>query len=376
MNTQRIPFLGRRKHSLAPVLAGGLALGVLLIDTPGHVNSATVVLYSMVVMLVAAILSRRGTRIIAIACIVSTIVGYGAGHLDELSFPALARSLVASFTIVTAAILALRIQADSVRIEEQVLEISRAHEALDRSTAELAHATRVTMLGEMAASIAHEMTQPLSAITVHGEAGLRWLKRDVPNLDEACSAIESMVGSTRRASDVIGRIRALARKSEVTFAPFDMNSLVIETMDLLDWEVKKYGAIATLYLAPGELTIHGDRVQLQQVLINLAVNGLHAMSSVQDRPRALKIHTQLQDDMRAVVIVEDTGIGIAPERMPGLFRAFHTTKADGMGLGLSICRSIVEGHGGSITCASSPSGTRMLVGLPAVVPARQASALA
>jgi C4-dicarboxylate-specific signal transduction histidine kinase len=221
------------------------------------------------------------------------------------------------------------------------------------------------MLGELTASIAHEVSQPLAAITAHGEAGLRWLRRDTPNLDEACHAFEAMVGNARRSSEIIRRIRALASKSEPTFMPLGINGLVVETIDLIDREVTKYGATVRLDLTPRELTVNGDRVQLQQVLINLAVNGLQAMSAIDDRPRMLRIQTRIDDKPRVAISVEDSGVGMSPDIASNLFSAFFTTKTEGMGLGLSICRSIIEAHGGSISCVSpSTHGARMQIELP------------
>lgn len=368
MNMERVSLLAKQNPTLKLTLAGGLALVVFLVDSFGHYATAIMVLYSIVVMLVATVLSRRGTLIVAIACIWATVLGYLIGHLDEDSFSALARATVACLSIVATTALTLRIQADSARLEEQVRELHDTHEALNRSTTELAHATRVTMLGELAASIAHEVSQPLAAITTHGEAGLRWLRREKPNLDEACHAFDAMVSNARRSSEIIRRIRALASKSEPTFALLDVNSLAVETIDLLDREVKRYGAVVRMNLAAGELIVNGDRVQLQQVLINLAVNGLQAMSSVQDRARVLNVRTHVEDGQRVFLTVEDSGVGISPEVAANLFSAFFTTKSEGMGLGLSICRSIVEGHGGSISCdTGTGSGARMRVELPVYV---------
>jgi signal transduction histidine kinase len=331
MNMERVSFLGKQNPTLTLALAGGLALIVFLIDSFGHFATAIMVLYSIVVMLVATVLSRRGTLLVAIACIWATVIGFLIGHLNEESFSALARATVACLSII-------------------------------------ATTTRVTMLGELAASIAHEVSQPLAAITTHAEAGLRWLRRETPNLEEACHAFDAMASNARRSSEIIRRIRAMASKSEPTFAPLGINGLVVETIDLLDREVKRYGAVVKMSLAPGELTVNGDRVQLQQVLINLAVNGLQAMSSIQDRPRELRLQTGIEEGQRVSITVEDSGVGISPEVAAKLFSAFFTTKTEGMGLGLSICRSIVEGHGGSISCATpSTRGASMQISLPVPV---------
>jgi C4-dicarboxylate-specific signal transduction histidine kinase len=358
-------FLGKKKPRLTLALAGSLASAVFIIDAFGHTASAIMVIYGIVVMLAATVFSRRGTIVVAASCVIATMVGYVVGHLDERSVPAIARASVAIFSIIATTILTLKIQKDSIILTEQVRKLNETNEALRISTAELAHATRVTMLGELAASIAHEVTQPISAITTAGEAGLRWLKRDDPNVHEGCLAIEAMVDSARRAANIISRIRALARRSSPAFAPCKINALVVESLELLGFEIDKYGAAVELELTPADLTINGDRIQLQQVLVNLAVNGLQAMSSVSDRPRILHIKTVPCGDDQVIVLVEDSGAGVAPDMISKLFASFQTTKTDGMGIGLSICRSIIEGHGGSITCASSSSaGTEMRIELP------------
>ncbi|CAM2139768.1 histidine kinase [Pararobbsia alpina] len=363
--TQRVPLIGKPNPTLTLTLAGVLALVVFVIDTFGHLATAIMVLYVIVVMLAATVLSRRGTLAVAAGCIVLTIIAYVFGHTEGPSYSAIGRCVLACVAIATTTYLTLRLQANTVRLEAQVHELDAAHEALHRSMTELAHATRVTMLGELAASIAHEVSQPIAAIVTNGDATLRWLRRDTPEIGEACEIVEAMIRDARRASDIIRRIRALAQKREPAFVPIDINAVVSEAMDLVNREVHQYGAHVDLELAHGPLIVRGDRVQLQQVVINLLINGLQAMTSIKDRPRVLAVRTYTDDRGRVIIAVQDSGVGVTPENAAKLFHAFYTTKADGMGMGLSICRSIVEAHDGMIDCvASAQPGARMEITLP------------
>jgi PAS domain S-box-containing protein len=234
-----------------------------------------------------------------------------------------------------------------------VTAAKRAEEAVHKAQAELAHATRMTTLGELTAWIAHEVKQPLTAIVLGGAACLRWLAREPPAMDEARSSVEHMTGEAERANDIINRIRALARNSEPEKAPLDINDLIHEVVRLVRREMLANEASLRLELAPALPAVLGDRVQLQQVLINLVINAIQAMASVADRPREVRIRSQQRDDGHVLVAVTDSGSGIAAENMNELFKAFFTTKPSGMGMGLSICRSIIEAHGGRVSAANN-----------------------
>jgi PAS domain S-box-containing protein len=223
----------------------------------------------------------------------------------------------------------------------------RAQEALQQAQAELAHITRVTTLGELTASIAHEVNQPLAAIITNGEACLRWLGNDRPNLEEARNAVECIIKDGNRAGEVIQRLRALTRKADPQNTPLDINDVIHDVVGLVQREVLNYRVRLRLDLDSGLNQVLGDRVQLQQVVINLIVNGIEAMTNVTDR-RELMIRVREHDRDYALVAVRDSGVGIQPDQLDRVFNAFFTTKADGMGMGLSICRSIVEGHGGRL----------------------------
>lgn len=234
-----------------------------------------------------------------------------------------------------------------------------AETALHKAQSELAHVTRLTTLGELMASIAHEVNQPLAAVVTNGEAALRWLKRDVPDLTEVNNSLERMISNGRRASDVIARLRALTRKTDLIRAPLDANELLEDVLLLVERELIARDVALRLDLAATSLPLLGDRVQLQQAVINLALNAVQAMSSVTDRPRILRISTRLEQDDKAeppqknaIIEIADNGPGIDPAVISKLFTAFYTTKSEGMGMGLSICRSIIESHGGTIVATS------------------------
>jgi PAS domain S-box-containing protein len=215
--------------------------------------------------------------------------------------------------------------------------------------AALAHVTRVTTLGELTASIAHEVNQPLAAVVANAEACLRWLDRGTPDLNAARRSVEWIIDDGNRASEVIRRVRALAKKTGLEKMPLDVSDVVRETIPLVQRELISNQVLLRMELAPALPMILGDRVQLQQVIINLVMNGIEAMQSVTDRPRELVIRSRQDEKQQVLVSVTDCGVGISAENADRLFNAFFTTKPSGMGMGLSICRSIVEAHGGRLS---------------------------
>jgi PAS domain S-box-containing protein len=246
-----------------------------------------------------------------------------------------------------------------------VTAAKHAQEALQKAQSELAHVTRVTTLGELAASIAHEVNQPLTGIVTNGEAGLRWLARDLPHLDEARRALERVISDAERASAVIRRTRDLAKKATPAMARVDINEVIDDATALVRREALGRHVVMRLELARGLPMVRGDRVQLQQVVINLAMNAIEAMSAVNDRERRLAIRSQPYEDDQVLVAVQDSGVGIDPENANRLFSAFYTTKSHGMGMGLSISRSIVETHRGRIWATNNPGpGATVQFALP------------
>jgi PAS domain S-box-containing protein len=229
------------------------------------------------------------------------------------------------------------------------IRADQAEQALREAQAELAHVTRVTTLGELTASIAHEISQPIAAATANAEASLRWLDRNPPDLAAARRSVEWVINDSGRASEVIRRVRALAKKSDMEKVPLDINEVIREAIVLVQLELSSHLVSLRTELAPALPTIPGDRVQLQQVIINLVMNGIEAMLPIMDRSRELVIRSGQDEAHRVFVTVTDSGVGISTENANRVFNAFFTTKCSGMGMGLSICRSIVEAHGGRIS---------------------------
>jgi C4-dicarboxylate-specific signal transduction histidine kinase len=230
-------------------------------------------------------------------------------------------------------------------------ERQAAEEALKKTEEELARVARVTAMGELTASIAHEVNQPLAAVVTNGNASLRWLSNDPPNFDEARQALRNIVRDGNRASDVIARIRAVLKKSELAARQLDLNEIIREIVALTQGEVERRGASLRTDLAASLPVVIGDRVRLQQVLLNLVINALDAMNDVMDRPRIIEICSGAPKPKLILIAVKDSGVGLDAEKASRLFEAFYTTKPDGLGMGLSISRSIVEEHGGRLWAA-------------------------
>jgi C4-dicarboxylate-specific signal transduction histidine kinase len=241
----------------------------------------------------------------------------------------------------------------------------RARKALRKAQAELAHVTRITTLGELTASIAHEVNQPLAGAVGSGTACLRWLDKTPPRLDEVRSSVNAIINDCNRASEIIARIRALANKTATKMVGLDLNGVILESIDLVSRELNNHGATLKQELAAEIPRIIGDRVQLQQVIINLIINGVEAMETVLDGARKIVIRSGRSHGDEAFVEVQDFGVGIDPEYIDKLFDAFFTTKPNGLGMGLSISRSITEAHDGRLTVATTGKvGTTVRITLP------------
>jgi len=233
----------------------------------------------------------------------------------------------------------------------------------------LAHANRVATMGQLTASIAHEVKQPIAATVVNAQAALRWLGAQPPELEEVRQALERVAGDGLRASEVIDRIRALVEKAPPRKEALALNEVICEVIVLLHGEVVKHGIAVQTQLAEGLPRIQGDRVQLQQVILNLILNAIEAMRGVGEGARELRVSTVKADAGGVLVAVRDTGPGLDPVKLERLFEAFYTTKPGGLGMGLSICRSIVEAHGGQLWAdVNTPQGAVLQFVVPRGAP--------
>ena len=239
------------------------------------------------------------------------------------------------------------------------------HNALRLARLELARVTRRMAMGETAASMAHEITQPLAAITANGNAALRWLEHTTPNLDEARAALKGIVADSYRTGEVIKGIRSLFKMDVQAKAPQDINDLIREVLALVHGEVENHRVSVRAELFDGLPHISANHVLLRQVIVNLVMNAVDAMSTVLNRPRVLGVKTGLHESNYLLISVEDSGIGINPRNINRIFEPFFTTKSHGMGIGLSICRSIIENHDGRLSVSpGQPYGSIFQVLLP------------
>src|SRR5208337_3642664 len=237
------------------------------------------------------------------------------------------------------------------RAEAEARESERRYRAVET---ELAHANRVATMGQLTASIAHEVNQPITAAVTNANTALRWLSARRPNLEEARRALGRIVENGNRAGEVISRIRALIKKAPPRKDGVTINDAILEVVALTHGEAVKNRVSVRTRLGEGLPVIEGDRVQLQQVMLNLIVNAIEAMSGTDEAPRNLLLSTEKAEPDGVLVAVRDSGPGLAPETLERLFDAFYTTKASGMGMGLSICRSIIEAHGGRLWATANP----------------------
>ncbi len=250
-----------------------------------------------------------------------------------------------------------------------VLDLSerkRAEADLREVQTELAHTNRAATMGQLTASIAHEVKQPIGAAAANAAAALRWLGARPPNVDEATQALERIVNDAMRAGDIIGRIRDLIKKAPPRKDSVDINEAVREVIALTRGEAGKYGISVRTVLGEHLPRVRGDRVQLQQVMLNLIVNAIEAMSATSEGPRALLVSTTTDSSEGLSIAVSDSGPGLPADGINRVFDPFYTTKLGGLGMGLSICRSIIDAHGGQLLAKPNmPHGTVFQFTLPA-----------
>jgi PAS domain S-box-containing protein len=252
-----------------------------------------------------------------------------------------------------------------------VTERMRSEEALRQAKADLAHVSRITTMGELTASLAHEIKQPIAAAVTDAKTCLRWLGRDQPDLAEAREAASRIIKDATRAADIISRVRLLFEKGTRQQELVDANEVIQEMIVLLRGEATAFSTSVRTELAEDLPRVRGDRMQLQQVLMNLMMNSIDAMKNL-DGPREITIQSQRAENGQVLISVSDTGVGLPPETEERIFEAFFTTKPHGTGMGLRISRSIIESHGGRLWAANnSPRGASFYFALPSVGAAQQ-----
>ncbi|HEY8131050.1 MAG TPA: ATP-binding protein [Thermoanaerobaculia bacterium] len=236
-----------------------------------------------------------------------------------------------------------------------ITDRTMAMESARLAQMELAHVTRLTTMGELVASIAHEVNQPLAAVVTNGNASLRWLDAEPPNLREVRDANQRIIGDAMRASQVVARVRSLVAKKEPERVALDINDVVRAVLALTAAEMRRYGVSLQTDLAADVRAVFADPIQLQQVMLNLSINAIDAMRAETCRERTLVVRSEQAQDC-VLVTVKDSGCGISPEDQPRIFDPFYTTKSGGIGMGLAISRSIIQAHGGAIWMTPEPSG--------------------
>jgi signal transduction histidine kinase len=240
-----------------------------------------------------------------------------------------------------------------------------ANAKLEQTRADLARLARVASLGELTASIAHEINQPLAGVVSSGNACHRWLTSDPPNVDRALQSVERIVNDANRASQIIERVRNLSKNTPPEKSPVNINELILEILSLAHAEMEQHAISLRTQLSDDLPVVHADRVQLQQVILNLIINAVEALNEPELNPRDLCVHTKRNDPAQVLVQVSDSGKGLDPEKARHIFDAFYTTKREGMGMGLAISRGIIEAHGGRVwAMPNEPRGAILQFTLP------------
>lgn len=337
-----------------PVLTALLAAGIFILDTVTGLDIAVDVLYVAVVLMSAGFCQKRGIIIVSAGCMALTVLSF---------FLTFTPSPSPSTDVINDGFGLVAIGATTYL----VLRIKSAETAMHAARAQIAHIARVTTLGELTASIAHEVNQPLAAIVTNGNACLRWLAHKPPNLQEAKQAVERIVDNGNRASNVIERIRGLAKRSSMQKEQLNVNKPIDEIISLTTTEIVQNRILLRTQLSDDLPLVLGDQIQLQQVLLNLILNAIEAMSSTAESSREMLISTAENGSGDVLVTVRDSGTGLETNTLDRLFDAFYTTKRNGMGMGLAISRSIVEAHDGQIwAMPNTPHGAIFQFTLPTV----------
>jgi signal transduction histidine kinase len=338
--------------SLLPTVAIALAAGIFIADTITESEIAFPVFYTAIVLIAARFCTKRGIIFVGLGCIGLILLSDILTIDVSPSQAGIANTAISVVAIAAATYLAAKIEAE--------------RETAYQARSQLAHVVRVTTLGEMTTSIAHQINQPLTAMAVHSNACLNWLDAEPPNLDEARKNITRIAQDADRANEIIVQVRNLTKGSPPEKAWLQIDEIIHSTIGFLDREIQEHQISLQTGLADNVPAVQGDPVQLQQVVLNLLLNAIEAVNQTSLGPRQLVIRCAQRDPKNVLVTVQDTGAGFALEESERLFDAFYTTKQNGMGMGLAISRSIVESHGGRIWATpNNPTGAAFHFTLPA-----------
>jgi len=331
--TPRLPAI--KSSSLLPLAAIVLVAAIFVADTVTDLEIAVPVFYTAVILISVRFCTRRGVVFVGLGCVALTL-------LSDILTPQTSASL-AGVINTTISILAI------ISTTYLVLKTEAAEQSVYEARAQLAHVSRVTTLGELTASLAHEVNQPITAAVANANASLRWLSAEPPNLDEARAAIERIVKDGTRAGTIVSRIRGLAKRTPAQKVPCDINDIILEVATLTTSELRKRHVELRTELPSDLPKVNAEAVQLQQVILNLVMNAVESMDAVPEAQRSLFIKSAHELGGGIMVTVRDTGPGLKEgEDAERIFAPFYTTKFDGMGLGLTITRSIVESNDGRI----------------------------
>jgi signal transduction histidine kinase len=336
--------------SVLLIAATLIAAAIFVADTVTRLEIAVAVLYVAVILIAVRVFERRGVLVVAFGCVALTLLSYFLSREDHSPSTGFINCVISIAAILASTYLALKNQS--------------AMTALHEAQTDLAHANRITAMGELTAAIVHEVNQPIAGVVANAEAAKRWLVAEPADLEEAKQALESIVEDGKRTSEIVNRVRALGRKAPPRRELLDINQVIAEVIALTRTQLQRSEVVLLSQLSVDAGPFLGDRIQMQQVILNLFLNAVEAMAAV-GGPRELRISTKQQTPDGVLVAITDTGPGPGLGDLNRLFDAFYTTKSGGMGIGLAICRTIVEGHGGRIWASrDGGAGTTFQFTLP------------